>query len=574
MASTDGITWTARTAAELNGWYAVTYGNGLFVAVTNTGTNRVMTSPDGITWTARSVPAMGWSYVAYGNGTFAAVSFDGAVMYSKDGITWSLGTTAQANTWVGVTYGGGLFVAVSVDGTNRVMTSPDGVIWTARTAAEANAWYAVTYGNGQFVATADDGTHQVMTSPDGNTWTARTAGAVNQWRSVTYANGLYVALAPASSNQVMTSSDGITWTARSTASSNSWRSLVYGNSLLVAVSDDATYNVMTAGLTDPVPSNNKVTLSVTTPSDSDINSLLVLQNTSSITDKPVEGVTYATSSKLGTSDVTCAFTVNASSTYTCATSYNVFNGTLYYFKVFMRDSQGNYSEGVSYSTTTPNRVTTLGTGVDTSSSTLSIGGSATTSDTFTLVSDYSSDPISSVTITFASSTATSTSLVEITNDAGTVVYGSTSTPSSDSVTITTSGLYATTVQAQYRIRITPKSHTAMPVPPGASYAVTTYVQSFTSSVAGPLHIGSDYASTTITIDNASPNNVDSLGTVWRSRSASEANDWRSVTYGNGLFVAVSYDGTNHGLRLLCPNGRQTILLRRYHLDSKSGCRCK
>jgi hypothetical protein len=29
----DGITWTARTAAEANGWTSVTYGNGLFVAV-------------------------------------------------------------------------------------------------------------------------------------------------------------------------------------------------------------------------------------------------------------------------------------------------------------------------------------------------------------------------------------------------------------------------------------------------------------------------------------------------------------------------------------------------------------
>lgn len=84
-----GETWTARTAAEMNGWQSVTYGNGLFVAVAETGVNRVMTSPDGIAWTAR--PA------------------------------------AQANPWRSVTYGNGLFVAVSLDGANGVMTSPDGV---------------------------------------------------------------------------------------------------------------------------------------------------------------------------------------------------------------------------------------------------------------------------------------------------------------------------------------------------------------------------------------------------------------------------------------------------------------
>jgi hypothetical protein len=102
MTSADGITWTSRTSAADNTWWSVTYGNGLFIAVSTDGTNnRVMTSPDGITWTIR--------------------------------------TSAADNQWLSVTYGDGLFVAVSFTGTgNRVMTS--GVIGiTARTAAAANA---------------------------------------------------------------------------------------------------------------------------------------------------------------------------------------------------------------------------------------------------------------------------------------------------------------------------------------------------------------------------------------------------------------------------------------------------
>jgi hypothetical protein len=44
MTSPDGITWTSRTGAT-NEWMSVTYGDGLFVAVSRTGTgNRVMTS--------------------------------------------------------------------------------------------------------------------------------------------------------------------------------------------------------------------------------------------------------------------------------------------------------------------------------------------------------------------------------------------------------------------------------------------------------------------------------------------------------------------------------------------------
>ena len=82
-----GITWTSRTSAADNGWRSITYGNGIFVAVSSSGTgNRVMTSPDGITWTSR--------------------------------------TSAADNYWYGITYGNGIFVAVSSSGNgNRVMTS-------------------------------------------------------------------------------------------------------------------------------------------------------------------------------------------------------------------------------------------------------------------------------------------------------------------------------------------------------------------------------------------------------------------------------------------------------------------
>jgi hypothetical protein len=49
-------TWTSRNSAADNFWFSVTYGNGLFVAVAQSGTgNRVMTSPDGISWTSRTL---------------------------------------------------------------------------------------------------------------------------------------------------------------------------------------------------------------------------------------------------------------------------------------------------------------------------------------------------------------------------------------------------------------------------------------------------------------------------------------------------------------------------------------
>ena len=165
-----GGPWTSRTSATDNSWYAVTYGNGLFVAVAGSGTgNRVMTSPDGITWTSRTSAAdNSWSSVTYGNGLFVVVADKGSgnrVMTSPDGITWTSRTSATDNQWQGVTWGNGLFVAVAVSGTgNRVMTSPDGITWTSRTSAADNNWSSITYGNGLFVAVSSDGTgNRVMT---------------------------------------------------------------------------------------------------------------------------------------------------------------------------------------------------------------------------------------------------------------------------------------------------------------------------------------------------------------------------------------------------------------------------
>ena len=174
-AVTGAVTWTARTAAEANAWYSVTYGNGVFVAVAATpppfgppsGANRVMTSTDGVTWTARTAAeANSWSSVTYGNGVFVAVASDGSsrVMTSADGVTWTARTAAEGNPWRSVTYGNGVFVAVASTGTNAAMTSTNGVTWSARSAAEGNPWYSVTYGNGVFVAVAASGTNRVMTS--------------------------------------------------------------------------------------------------------------------------------------------------------------------------------------------------------------------------------------------------------------------------------------------------------------------------------------------------------------------------------------------------------------------------
>ena len=249
MTSTDGITWTARTAAAANDWYSVCYGNSLFVAVSLTGTNRVMTSPDGITWTSRSAAASNfWISVCYGNGTFVAVSITGTgnrVMTSTNGTTWTSRTSAADNQWYSVCYGNGLFVATANSGSgDRIMTSPDGITWTTRTSVSDNAWRSVSFGNGVFVAvTVDTSANQVMTSSNGIVWTGRTAAQSNPWRCVTFGNGYFVAVADTGTSRIMASKDGITWFSIPAAAANSWQAVGYGNGLFVSVASSGTDRV-------------------------------------------------------------------------------------------------------------------------------------------------------------------------------------------------------------------------------------------------------------------------------------------------------------------------------------------
>jgi hypothetical protein len=212
--------WSLSYTGSLRSWNSITYGNGLFVAVDNSisGTNLVLYSNDGINWseTASGINNA-WSSVTYGNNLFVAVANSGTstrVMTSSNGINWN-GVSAPTQSWNSITYGAGLFVAVSSSGTgSRVMTSSNAIEWTLVNTPADNNWTSVTYGGGLFVAVSSSGTgNRIMTSPNGINWTLRSSPADNSWSGVTYGDGKFVAVASGGvSNRVMYSSNGITWT--------------------------------------------------------------------------------------------------------------------------------------------------------------------------------------------------------------------------------------------------------------------------------------------------------------------------------------------------------------------------
>lgn len=241
MSSPDGITWTLRSAAVVAGWEGITYGNGHFVAVGGIVDGcKIMTSADGISWTERAPPSTsgGCKSVTYGNGMFVAVGpGNPRVMTSIDGITWTSQTSPGSPDWWSVAYANNTFAAIAYVGTPQVMTSLDGASWVAQMASDYTEWFAITSGNGMFVAVANSGSQPIMTSSDGINWTGRNSPVTSYLRSVTFGRGLFLAMAASGgANRVVYSPNGIDWQAKA-AEANIWRAVAYGNGRFVTVGD-------------------------------------------------------------------------------------------------------------------------------------------------------------------------------------------------------------------------------------------------------------------------------------------------------------------------------------------------
>jgi len=126
-------------------------------------------------------------------------------------------------------------------------------------------------------------------------------------------------------------------------------------------------------------------------------------------------------------------------------------------------------------------------------------------DTFSLqLSSPIGDTIDTVEVTLAAGMSPYITRVLIASSDNSVTYGSLAAPTSGDVwTIPTYGLIPTTTLTNYHVRIVPKGHADVPMPPGGTYAVTGRVTAVTHSQLGTITMG-DSGSATLTIDNSSP----------------------------------------------------------------------
>ena len=148
----DGVTINAGEMGADGAWYSTAFGNGVFVAVSNT-TGGARYSLDGARWQSPTtgLPDDKWFSVCYGGGKFVAVTNNGtkAGGYSTDGLTWVTdGVDLTVGPWRGVTYYDGQFVAVSNNDANKpIAYSTDGIHWMYEKEGmklSQGQWFSVT----------------------------------------------------------------------------------------------------------------------------------------------------------------------------------------------------------------------------------------------------------------------------------------------------------------------------------------------------------------------------------------------------------------------------------------------
>jgi hypothetical protein len=107
----DALMWTDADTEITSAIYGITYGDGTFIAMGDSG--KAAYSTDGATWTAVSNTTFGGNFTIYGitfgDGTFVLVGNNGRAATSTDGgNTWTAVANTQfgSSTIRGIAYGG------------------------------------------------------------------------------------------------------------------------------------------------------------------------------------------------------------------------------------------------------------------------------------------------------------------------------------------------------------------------------------------------------------------------------------------------------------------------------------
>lgn len=221
-------------SATLSG---VAYGGGCFVAVGGSAFDGVvLVSEDGLTWSRLSyTPGANPNGVAYLEGRFFAVAHDNVIPISEDGLTWQkVHGPAGVGYLVGIAHGNGRFVAL---GPGYAFVSEDGERWPEVSLPTGFAvdLAGIAFGAGRFVATGQLGNAYV--SEDGLTWEQVNVGTNSNLGNVIYTGSLFLTT---DGERVFASPDGLSWQALTPNRPLVGKRLVFGNGQVLNLAQPAT----------------------------------------------------------------------------------------------------------------------------------------------------------------------------------------------------------------------------------------------------------------------------------------------------------------------------------------------
>ncbi|NDV63142.1 hypothetical protein G0Q06_11820 [Puniceicoccales bacterium CK1056] len=152
FSSADGLTWNIEVSPVTNDLYDVAYGAGLWVAVGSETT--IITSLNAIVWTDESdghIANVGFHGVGYGNGLWAVVGSPNSNVLSGSGDgTWYPQTTGFSASHDAVAYAFGRIWITSYDGS--ILSSKDGVSWSSEGSPVSVRLTGIEYLNGKLIA--------------------------------------------------------------------------------------------------------------------------------------------------------------------------------------------------------------------------------------------------------------------------------------------------------------------------------------------------------------------------------------------------------------------------------------
>ena len=224
-----GTTWTSRASPSAYVLAGLAYGGGKFVAV---GYNRtILTSTDGISWTSRSAPDSNYTStksVAWTGSEFVLVGdmLSGGgniptVATSADGITWTRRAWTSSTSYDSVTAVGMGASKLMVGTQNGVLaTSSDGGLnWTLESQSYISEFTGFAGSSSTRVAVGkDSGYNGVILYNSGSGWTLVSGISGFVPNDVVWTGSEFVAVGASGAGLgnaiIATSADGVSWTKR------------------------------------------------------------------------------------------------------------------------------------------------------------------------------------------------------------------------------------------------------------------------------------------------------------------------------------------------------------------------